>query len=32
MERKGYSGSFGGVVRKIFRKIYILLIFLIDRK
>ncbi len=26
------KGGFGGVVRKIFRKIYILLIFLIDRK
>ena len=30
MKSKGGYG--GGVVRKIFRKIYILLIFLIDRK
>ena len=29
MKSNGYGG---GVVRKIFRKIYILLIFLIDRK
>lgn len=29
MKNNGYGG---GVVRKIFRKIYILLIFLIDRK
>jgi hypothetical protein len=32
MERKGYAGSFGGVVRKIFRKIWILILLILDKK
>jgi hypothetical protein len=33
MERKGYSGSFGGtIIRKIFRKIWILILLILDKK
>jgi hypothetical protein len=33
MRKKGYSGSFGGgIIRKIFNKLLLLIAFLIDRK
>jgi hypothetical protein len=28
----GYSGSFGGVVRKMFRKIWVLILLILDRR
>jgi hypothetical protein len=32
MKKKGYAGSFGGVVRKIFRKIWVLILLILDKK